>query len=844
MNGVVGYVISRSTPRRVSFVALRGSKISLGEFYTVPHPWKDTPVFLRAKEIYSINEEVDLGRAALIATSSGLISDYSDELEYIVAECEVLGYRDPLTGKIRGLEAPPPTLAPVSRPSILELSSFLSVRDHSGLPVKIGRIKGTSIPFHLDLASVAKGHMFVTGMTRSGKSVTGDSVVVIYDATNGRYFLGPVRKFVDSFLPPNKREGVVDLSNQGFYTISLDRGMTPTWGKIKYAYRHVNDKDIYEIRTSTGRTLRVTEDHSLIVSPDGGNIVVVTPKKLAAMRKKYLIVPRGVGLKPPKINEDLIYMDRLIGIALAQGIPGRWGKEVWIFDKNVADPARACEEAGVEYEILKGVVIAKSDLLMDGISRGLASILNLPETYVHFTGTVLYPRINALREFLIRKMAPKHDVKSMERIIITGEHIYELSTLLSLIGVTVVGHSDNGLIVDELTLQMALSELVVDGNSKIYGQLIYEKPKKVLQKAYVNLEEVVEVKKVATTDRFVYDLEVDPTHSFLANGAFVHNSSFIASMVSKAQTKTPRPRFLILDRRGEYLGLSSKGAVIYNYSAFLPKHGLSRPRDIAKKLGYRQGTLSYRLLLSAAEETMSQGDEPELDVLIKSLRKIAREMRIKSSLVADIESRLKRELSSTRGRGLGLDIVKEVRKHPLVIVDFSTDTYYEDQFLAVREIVRRLVRHAVDRRSQGDFALIVVIEEAQYLVPEKGYNIVGDPYEAGAAHSIIEAISQAGGYNLGFVIVTQRPAYVSKSVISQTNTVVAFRLRNGNDQEAIMKYTEVDDLSSYLPSLSDHEALIWGMASPISFPIEVEVEVVSLPSKAVSPPDEAWRKMG
>ncbi|MDK2384882.1 MAG: hypothetical protein QI199_08800, partial [Candidatus Korarchaeota archaeon] len=59
----------------------------------------------------------------------------------------------------------------------------------------------------------------------------------------------------------------------------------------------------------------------------------------------------------------------------------------------------------------------------------------------------------------------------------------------------------------------------------------------------------------------------------------------------------------------------------------------------------------------------------------------------------------------------------------------------------------------------------------------------------------------------------------------------------------IRKDTGAGDLSNYLAMLADHEALVWGMASPIPFPVQVEVEVVSLPAKASRPPEEAWARM-
>ncbi len=854
MREVVGHVISHSTPRRVLFVALKGARVSLGDFYLVGHPWKNVPVFLRAKDIQTINEEVDLGRTGLIASSSGLISDYSSELEYIIVECEVLGYKDPESGRIRGLEAPPPTLSPVTRPAKPDIASFLGMRIGSGLPVRIGRIKGTDVPFYLDLSSVARGHMFVTGMTRSGKSVTGDTIIVLWNKEKRRYYIGPIKNFIDPLLPRQAKRGVIDLKGWEYYTptLSLRPGMSPSWGRVTGALRHVNDRDIYEIETVTGRKIRVTEDHSLLVTPDGFHVIPVTPKTLMAMKSRYLISPRGIDLPEPR--SDYLYMDRLIGIALASGIPDYEGKGVIIMDSSPADVRVACLEAGVDCSFYGyKAAIVRSELLLDAIADGLVSIMNLPSYHKHFTGVDMFPRFRALREYLNRKQLPIMTKGDPFFFVMESEkRLRELSILMSLLGVTVLRHCSRGIGLEPFTASELKSRLEVpeyytkasDGPQVAVGIPRRRAPMGgLIQRGRVDLEEIVSIRKVYTTEEFVYDLEVSGTQNFLANGIFVHNSSFVSSLIAKSSSHEPRPRFLVLDRRGEYSGLARRGGVIYDYSAFLPKHGLLRPRDIARKLGYRQGTVSHRLILEAAKESMAEGEEPDLTGLITSLRRVAREMRVRSSLIAEIEARLRREFKGITARGEGLDIVSEVKRNPLVIVDFSTDTRYDDQFYAVREMVRRLTSYAVSRKQQGDFALIIVVEEAQYLVPERGYTIVGDPYEAGAAQAIIEAISQAGGYNLGFIIVTQRPAYVSKSVISQANTVAAFRLRNGNDQDAILRYTEVEDLSNYLAMLSNHEALVWGMASPIPFPVQVEMEVVSLPMKASSRPEDAWAKM-
>lgn len=193
-----------------------------------------------------------------------------------------------------------------------------------------------------------------------------------------------------------------------------------------------------------------------------------------------------------------------------------------------------------------------------------------------------------------------------------------------------------------------------------------------------------------------------------------------------------------------------------------------------------------------------------------------------------------------------MDVIAAIFTSNILVIDLSVDTDVDAQHIAVRHIIRTITDHAMARRNAGDFSAVLVIEEAQYFAPEKGLNIeVGNPEKIGVDRQLIEAISQAGGYNVGFIILTQRPAYIQKSIISQCNTVVCFRLMAGNDQDAILKYTEYGNerLRDYLPGLADHEAIIWGVSSPTPFPVIGEIEVKEYPKKAGVTAKQAWERM-
>jgi DNA helicase HerA-like ATPase len=92
---------------------------------------------------------------------------------------------------------------------------------------------------------------------------------------------------------------------------------------------------------------------------------------------------------------------------------------------------------------------------------------------------------------------------------------------------------------------------------------------------------------------------------------------------------------------------------------------------------------------------------------------------------------------------------------------------------------------------------------------------------------------------------TQRPAYVSKSVISQCNSVVSFRLMSGNDQDAVINYTEYGSrsLKQYLAGLADHEAFICGIALPCKFPVIVETRVEEYPRKSTKNAKQIFEQM-
>ena len=136
--------------------------------------------------------------------------------------------------------------------------------------------------------------------------------------------------------------------------------------------------------------------------------------------------------------------------------------------------------------------------------------------------------------------------------------------------------------------------------------------------------------------------------------------------------------------------------------------------------------------------------------------------------------------------------------------------------LVMRELFERAKR---DREKR-----FLVLEEAHNFAPERGFGDV----EAGKNNLALvmarKIASEGRKFNLGLAVITQRPAQVSKFVLSQTNTQVMFRTINSSDLDTISSFVEYagEDIVSLLPSLQTGMGVVCGLGAP--FPLLVRVE--------------------
>ncbi len=123
---------------------------------------------------------------------------------------------------------------------------------------------------------------------------------------------------------------------------------------------------------------------------------------------------------------------------------------------------------------------------------------------------------------------------------------------------------------------------------------------------------------------------------------------------------------------------------------------------------------------------------------------------------------------------------------------------------------------------------LIVLEEAHNFAPEGSYGDVSAGKDNLALTMARKIASEGRKFNLGLVVVTQRPAQVSKYVLSQANTQAMFRTMNASDLAAVETYVEFArrDLIDLLPSLQTGMGILSGLGVP--FPIVVKVDSLGI----------------
>ncbi len=122
-----------------------------------------------------------------------------------------------------------------------------------------------------------------------------------------------------------------------------------------------------------------------------------------------------------------------------------------------------------------------------------------------------------------------------------------------------------------------------------------------------------------------------------------------------------------------------------------------------------------------------------------------------------------------------------------------------------------------------------------FLVYEEGHNFAPANTPSMSRNIIKKIASEGRKFGVGFAIISQRPSKLDADVTSQCNTLVVMRIKNPDDQNFIVKASDMlsrKDIDE-LPALSTGEALVCGRSIPA--PLLIRIGAKALVHGGASP---------
>jgi len=173
------------------------------------------------------------------------------------------------------------------------------------------------------------------------------------------------------------------------------------------------------------------------------------------------------------------------------------------------------------------------------------------------------------------------------------------------------------------------------------------------------------------------------------------------------------------------------------------------------------------------------------------------------------------------------------------IVDFSEVP--SDVLPLIIGLVTRVVfsvQQWTEKEKRHPIALIC--DEAHLYIPSRTESSAVNE----AALSSFERVAKEGRkYGVSLIVVSQRPAEVNRTVLSQCNNYIAMRLTNAEDQQVVKRLLpdNLGGFSELLPILDVGEALVVGDAAMLPSRIRIQ-EPATRPSSATVDFWDEWAK--
>ena len=136
-----------------------------------------------------------------------------------------------------------------------------------------------------------------------------------------------------------------------------------------------------------------------------------------------------------------------------------------------------------------------------------------------------------------------------------------------------------------------------------------------------------------------------------------------------------------------------------------------------------------------------------------------------------------------------------------------------------RIVAEEMLKH-LEKEMSDKARVCLVLEEAHSLVPE--WNSVAYQGDKEATNGTAKAIMQGRKYGFGCILITQRTANVTKSILNQCNTIFGLKVFDATGMDFLSNYIGTD-YAGVLATLPDRQCVAFGSALNTQLPLIVEL---------------------
>ncbi|NPB06096.1 MAG: DUF87 domain-containing protein [Aquificae bacterium] len=310
------------------------------------------------------------------------------------------------------------------------------------------------------------------------------------------------------------------------------------------------------------------------------------------------------------------------------------------------------------------------------------------------------------------------------------------------------------------------------------------------------------------------------THLLVVGTTGSGKSYFTKRLVNELLKSVENLRIFVLDPHGEYAQEVPEAERLALPDALLPVYP-EELEELIASLGFSQLVRGNAKESRANRDLIARWVKPSLRLtgfregeLAELLNRISPELLREAEAVYGEAVSGQKELVRLLEEALGSEA-------GCVILDLNAVTDARARTNAAGLFLQELF---IKQRKSQNLKSLVILEEAHSFAPERGYGDASAGQDNLALVYARKIASEGRKFGLGVVTVTQRPAQVSKFVLSQMNTQVMFKTSNPSDAAVLASFLEhaYAGLEEELKRLPVGTCLISGRGVPFTLTVEVQ----------------------